>query len=377
MRGAACARALAACAGVLALLGSADAQTHRTVTQVERDRRAETARAERLRSRAEAAAREVSALDARLQQAGRRRAEADAAAAVTDAELATVQQELTTQAARDRTARLAFENALITAALADHSLTPRAVHSAMFARAAAGSFVEQHRNARLLLADAENRRSAAEDQRQIIAEAQAALDAERADIVTLQARRRAAQNQYAQDAAAAERRARLLASEARNLRDLAQRVERASTRPRGPAGAVSIVPASWLAPAHGAITRTFGERRGEAPPSQGVILRTSAGAEVVSPAGGEVAYAGLFRSYGQVLILNLDGGYALVLTGLSSVRARVGETVTAGQVIGVMPASDTPTPDLYVEVRREGRPIDPGRWLNARGLAADRGVRAG
>lgn len=381
MRSAARARALAACAGVLAtLLGTADAQTHRTVTQVERDRRAETARAERLRRQAEAAGREVSALDVRLQLASRRRAEADAAAAVTDAELSTAQQEINAQTARDRAVRQAFENAVITAAFANRSLTPRSVHAGMFASVAAVSFTADHTAARQRLADAQGRQRAAEDQRAIIAQAQDAIDAERADIVTLQAHRRAAQNQLVQDAAAAERRVRLLATEARNLRELAARVERASTRPRNTrpgASAPSVVPASWLSPAQGAITSAFGERRGEAPPSQGVILRTSAGAQVVSPAGGEVAYAGLFRSYGQVLIINLDGGYALVLTGLSSVRARVGDTVVPGQLIGVMQNSDTPAPELYVEVRREGRPIDPGRWLTARGLAAGRAVGDG
>jgi septal ring factor EnvC (AmiA/AmiB activator) len=108
-----------------------------------------------------------------------------------------------------------------------------------------------------------------------------------------------------------------------------------------------------------------------------VVLHTRAGAQVVSPAAGEVAFAGAFRSYGNVLILNLDGGYAVVLTGLETIRARVGETVRAGQPVGEMPAADTTAPELYVEVRRDGRPLDPGRWLSARGLTAERGVQAG
>jgi septal ring factor EnvC (AmiA/AmiB activator) len=98
---------------------------------------------------------------------------------------------------------------------------------------------------------------------------------------------------------------------------------------------------------------------------------------VVSPAAGEVSYAGVFRSYGQVLILNLDGGYALVLTGLDSIRARVGDTVRAGQPVGEMTASDTPAPELYVEVRRDGQAVDPGRWLNGRGMTAEQSARAG
>jgi septal ring factor EnvC (AmiA/AmiB activator) len=106
-------------------------------------------------------------------------------------------------------------------------------------------------------------------------------------------------------------------------------------------------------------------------------VRTRPGAQVVAPASGEVAYAGLFRSYGQVLILNVDGGYAVVLTGLDTINARVGERVRAGQPVGEMSANVTAAPELYVEVRRNGQPVDPGRWLTARGLAADQSVRAG
>ncbi|HVK81535.1 MAG TPA: peptidoglycan DD-metalloendopeptidase family protein, partial [Verrucomicrobiae bacterium] len=171
-----------------------------------------------------------------------------------------------------------------------------------------------------------------------------------------------------------------LAAEARNLRELAQRVQRATPRaaasaaptPSGP----STIPAAWAAPVDGRITRNYGARDADGLASQGVMVRTASGARVVAPANAEIAYAGVFRSYGQVLILNVDGGYALVLTGLETIQARVGETVSAGQTIGQMPSSDTPAPELYVEVRRSGQPVDPGRWLSAR-LASGSSVRAG
>jgi septal ring factor EnvC (AmiA/AmiB activator) len=107
------------------------------------------------------------------------------------------------------------------------------------------------------------------------------------------------------------------------------------------------------------------------------VLATGAAARVISPAAGEVSYAGEFRSYGQVLILDLGGGYAVVLTGLQNISVRVGDRVRAGQAVGEMAAAATPAPELYVEVRRNGQPIDPGRWLSARGLAADRNTGAG
>src|SRR5262249_48297519 len=139
---------------------------------------------------------------------------------------------------------------------------------------------------------------------------------------------------------------------------------------RAPSTGSAIIPASWSAPAEGRIVANYGAQIAGGPPAQGATVRTRPGAQVSAPASGQVAYAGPFRSYGQVLILNLDGGYALTLTGMDVVRARVGETVVAGQPLGEMAVSATSPPDLYVEVRRNGRTINPARWLSARGLAA-------
>jgi septal ring factor EnvC (AmiA/AmiB activator) len=375
-RGAWRALAQAACAAgaFAAFLGTADAQTNRTAAQAERERRAESARAERLRTQATAARREVQALDARLVAAGQRRAEAEAAATAAEERLTALHQQLQVLTAERARARDSLESALIAAAFSQRRIEQRAVRAGIFARAAVAEFSSAHRSASTALLETQRLQAAVTEERQILADAQAAIDAERAEIATLAARRRAAQAELARDASAAERRARTLAAEARNLRELAQR---AAATPRRPSAGSSVVPAAWLAPAQGSIARAYGAREGQGPAAQGVTLNTRASAQVVSPAAGEVAYAGLFRSYGQVLILNLDGGYVLVLTGLETISVQVGETVRAGQPIGEMPSSDTAAPELYVEVRREGRTIDPGRWLAARGLAADRGVRAG
>jgi len=376
MAGAKRARALVACAAgaFAAFLGTADAQTNRTAAQADRERRAETARAERLRAQATAARREVQALDARLVASGQRRAEAEAAATAAEQRLTSLHQQLQALTAQRSQARDSLESALIAAAFSQRRVDPRAVRAGIFARAASAEFSAAHRSTSAALQSTQRLEAAVAEERQVLADAQAAIDAERAELITLAARRRAAQTQLARDATAAERRARTLAQEARNLRELAQR---AAATPRRPGTGSGVVPAAWLAPAQGSIARAYGARDGQGPAAQGATLHTRASAQVVSPAGGEVAYAGLFRSYGQVLILNLDGGYVLVLTGLETISVQAGETVRAGQPIGEMPSSDTSAPELYVEVRREGRTIDPGRWLAARGLAADRGVRAG
>lgn len=375
-------RALGACAlGALAMLltGVADAQTRtRTLTQVERDRRAEQQRVERLRAQAGDVRREVSALDARLTEAGRRRSEAEAQAAAAEQRLVALRAQLTQDDLRRARSRDALERALINAALAQRRIEPNAARANILARALAPAVSGQERGARQAVADARLLEGAIAEEQQILADAQLAIDTERADIVTLLARRRSAQAQYANEARAAEQRVRALASEARNLRDLAARVTAsAPARAATPGGGSGAIPAAWLAPAEGRITSAYGATAAGAPASQGVRLTTRASAQVVSPAAGEVAYAGSFRSYGQVLILNLDGGYAVVLTGLQTINARVGDRVRAGQPLGEMSATATPAPELYVEVRRNGQPVDPGRWLSARGLAANQGVRAG
>ncbi|HYD89711.1 MAG TPA: peptidoglycan DD-metalloendopeptidase family protein [Vitreimonas sp.] len=372
-------RALVACAaGALALLiTSADAQTTRTATQAERDRRSETQRAERLRAEAAAARREVRELDARLVDSGRRRAEAEAAASAAEERLAQLQREIAASSASRAEAQDGFERALIGAAFASRRAEPRSVRAGIAARAMAPSFAARERASGQTLAEARRLELAITEEQRILADAHAAIDAERAELVSLAARRRAAQAQLANDAAAAERRARAFAAEARSLRDLAQRASATARRRTPSTGGASVIPASWLVPAEGSVVRGFGAQTGAGSPSQGVALRTRAGAQVISPAAGEVTYAGPFRSYGQVLILNFDGGYALVLTGLDTISARVGENVRAGQPVGEMAVSDTSAPELYVEVRRDGRAVDPGRWLNGRGLTAASSARAG
>lgn len=380
-RGAGRARALVACAaGALAgfiVLGAADAQTNRSLTQVERDRRAESARAERLRREAADARREAAELDARLVEAGRRRADAESAATDAEARLGALQRQIAAETVRQRQARDALESALIAAAFSQRRVELRAVRNGTLAAALAPGFAAAERSSTHSLAQARDLEPQIAAERQALAEALAAVETERAQVATLLERRRAAQARLTADAAAADRRARQLSAEARSLRELAQRVQPAR-RSGGSAPGAAVVPATWRTPTDGRVVRAFGARDGQGgPAAQGVTLQTRSSAQIVAPAAAEVAYAGAFRSYGNVLILNLDGGYALVLTGMETIGARVGETVRAGQPVGEMPASDTTAPELYVEVRRDGRPIDPGRWLVSRGQSADRGVRAG
>lgn len=350
-------------------LGAAAAQT-RNLSQIERDRGAAAVRAQGLRAAAERERAEAAMLGVRLVESGRRRAEAEAAAGAAEQRLAALRRQTAADRRRQGQNRDAFEAALIMAAMVERRASLDAFRAGLFARAAAPELQRQIRGGERALDAARRLDSTIAEEQAALGSAQAAIEAERAELERLLARRRAAQTTLTADAAAAEARVARFAAEARNLRELTERVRPNAPRRAAAAGAGAL-PAAWLAPVEGRIASAYGARAGAGPASQGVTLRTRARAQVVAPASGEIAYAGPFRGYGQVLILNLDGGYAIVLTGLEAVRARVGERVEAGQPIGEMPNSDIAAPELYVEVRRNGQPIDPARWLNARGLIAE------
>ena len=115
---------------------------------------------------------------------------------------------------------------------------------------------------------------------------------------------------------------------------------------------------------------TFGEKTQYGSQSKGVVLETRHGGQVVSPSDGWIVYAGEFRSYGQLLIINAGGGYHILLAGLSQIDVQLGQFVLAGEPVGVMSAAAKSSPAkaqdnapiLYIEFRKDQRPIDPDPW---------------
>ncbi len=120
-------------------------------------------------------------------------------------------------------------------------------------------------------------------------------------------------------------------------------------------------------PAHGATIVSFGDPTSNGRKSEGMVIQTRHGGQITSPCDGWIVFAGEFRSYGQVLIINAGGGYHVLLAGLSHIDAQLGQFVLAGEPVGTMtlaPKGKTQgnAPVLYVEFRKEGRPIDPAPW---------------
>ncbi|MBZ9815510.1 murein hydrolase activator EnvC family protein [Mesorhizobium sp. CA7] len=125
-------------------------------------------------------------------------------------------------------------------------------------------------------------------------------------------------------------------------------------------------------PVIGKIKLRFGADDGNGAAMQGDMVATQSGAIVTAPADGNVLYAGPFRSYGQLLILNAGDGYHVVLAGMSRISVATGQSVLAGEPIGAMGEARVASTsasrngnaalELYVEFRKDGKPVDPAPW---------------
>ena len=251
-----------------------------------------------------------------------------------------------------------------------------------------------------------------------------ALDAERQRITDLIGRKLAARAAATAEQKAAQARAARLAAQAKDLRDLMARIERdsdiraeaaeaaeakarqraqteaqerverqareqeARAEPEAPAApAVTPAPpppetvgrlalvkpdnirsfpdsgATLVVPARGRLVLRYGQSGGGNGESKGITIRGRRGAQVVAPFDGQVVYAGPFRRYGQILIIEHGGRYHTLLAGLDRIDAVVGQWLLAGEPVGVLGSPQDGHPELYLELRRAGQPINPLPWL--------------
>jgi len=116
-------------------------------------------------------------------------------------------------------------------------------------------------------------------------------------------------------------------------------------------------------PASGTVVRRFGDPLAGGGRSNGVTLSAPRGTRVASPAAGLVQYVGPVKGWDVIVILRLAGGYHLVLAGLERTSVQVGQSVTEGQPVGWANGGRQAASELYLEVREQGSPVDPARWL--------------
>jgi septal ring factor EnvC (AmiA/AmiB activator) len=149
-------------------------------------------------------------------------------------------------------------------------------------------------------------------------------------------------------------------------------------------------------PVSGIRLRSYGQSNSFGVVSKGIVIETRGNAQITAPSDGWVVYAGHFRSYGNLLIINAGGGYHILLAGMERIDVSLGQFVLAGEPIAVMgPVKDDDVrkrllkasagnsavskpvgigknemagkhaPSLYIEFRKKGRPINPDPWWSA------------
>jgi len=223
-----------------------------------------------------------------------------------------------------------------------------------------------------------------------IGEEDAALRLQQTALAELEAKKKTLARQTIRAYGKAQARAAQLGKEARNLRDLVARLATRRTRPAPVARLLPVPPAAkrpggisavgkWppdrnpdipvLAsdglPVRGRIDRRFGHRLANGGNTRGVSIKTRPGSTVIAPRDGLIVFAGPFRGLGQLLIIEYQAKYHLLLAGLGRIDKQVGENVLAGEPVGMMNPSQNAGPALYMELRRNGQPINPLPWLAA------------
>jgi septal ring factor EnvC (AmiA/AmiB activator) len=224
----------------------------------------------------------------------------------------------------------------------------------------------------------------------------ASIDSDRSRLTALTSERQRQQADRETALAAERARAVDLVRQTDNLKDLIAKLEagldkdaraaREANRPDAKSGVARdpgrLAPAVNFAslrghipfPVNGVKIRDFGAPDSAGGTEKGLSIATRAGAQVTAPADAWVVYAGPFRSYGQLLILNTGGGYHVLLAGMERVSVDLGQFVLAGEPVAVMGsgshiaailATGSSQPVLYVEFRKDGTPIDPGPWWAA------------
>ncbi len=116
-------------------------------------------------------------------------------------------------------------------------------------------------------------------------------------------------------------------------------------------------------PVRGQIIQTYGEKLDSGLTAKGITLQTRAGAQVVAPFDGTVLFAGPFKSYGNLIIVEHGEGYHSLMAGLGDIQANVEQDILTGEPVGNMSTSGPQK--LYIEFRKDGQPINPTSWFAA------------
>jgi murein hydrolase activator len=382
---------------MLAQASKRDSFTQDDLKRIEKARDEALKRLRTLEKAAGTAARESSEIDADLLEAAADSSRREEAASNAEAMLVTLAQDadlarqrlVGDEAALDDllAALMTFGSRKPPALAASPEDTGAAVRAAILMSDAAPALSERASQLKTRIADLNRLTEATRVEKARLSNEEAALSARREEIEALAAEKRLSSTSLATETGKLRAETSRLAAEAETLRDLldglaktapatpglkprlpAETTPKPNTKasPKPPSGSSAAVAANLAAkpvvPARGTTVRRFGAAMAEGR-FEGLAIATRPAAQVIAPLDARVQYAGVFRSYGQMLILDVGGDVLVIVAGLDALYAQPGQLVLAGEPIGRMADRKSPSPELYLEVRRKGEPVDPEKWL--------------
>ncbi len=237
------------------------------------------------------------------------------------------------------------------------NLTAEHIHRAILLRALLPYLHEEAEIATHNLAALEELREQATEQRRLVLAAQQNLEWQQHNLDQMIKTRQGLLQQTEEQKATIARQLVSLTSEAKDLRQLMDKVTQAGPWPKS--NHPQPLRQDLKMPVSGSVLHGYGSKDAYGVTSQGLTFTALAGSPVVAPRAGRVVFAGPFRGYGQILILQHDGGYHSFLAGFGRIDADMGQMVAKGEPLGVLPTKGTKRPELYFEWRHDGEPIDP------------------
>jgi murein hydrolase activator len=236
-------------------------------------------------------------------------------------------------------------------ALADHW------HTALLLRTAIPALQQQAESARLSKSKLDDLQTEMNQKQAELYASRQRLDEQQNNLGQLLAERQKLADRTGADYAVLRRDVARLGREAADLRQLLDKVSRRvpgsklerRAQPRD----------NMVLPVAGNLQAGFGNKDQFGVTSRGATWRAPAGTRIVAPRGGKIVFAGLFRGYGEIVIIEHPGDRHSLLAGFGRIDVAVGDRVERGEPLGALPATSGNQPELYFELRANGEPIDP------------------
>ncbi len=175
-------------------------------------------------------------------------------------------------------------------------------------------------------------------------------------------------------------RVQIMADNSQTLQGFADKLQEAeATEPPETALPFADAAGKLPLPTEGTVLRGFNEADAAGLKRPGIVLSTRPLSLITAPWPATVRYAGPFLDYGNVIILEPDAAYLMVLAGLDQVYVELGQILDQDEPIGLLGGSQPATEEflieasqgggtieqetLYIEIRKDGTPVDPAKWF--------------